>query len=273
MAIRLLSVDVDGTITNGRNEITPATLAALRGAIDAGILVALNTGRDLSESRLVLDRVPEIPYLLGCTGAYLMDLRTGERLISHPVPIALARQAYQILARYDTLVSLYMDDVVYNQAAKMAEFTRFYPPELVSVFSSHHGVPDLGALLDARMRDIDKYYVVFVDPDEQKRAFAEMAELPLFVTRAAMLDMEVMAQGANKGAILLDLASRLGLRPEEIAAIGDSENDLPMLQAAGLGIAMGNAKPHIQAAADVVAPTNEQDGLAWAVDQILKGAL
>lgn len=273
MAIRLLALDVDGTITNSRNQITPATAAAIRRAMDAGLTVALNTGRDLSESRQVLDVVPEIPYLMGCTGAYLMDLRSGRRLISHALDAALAREAYAILRRCDTMVNLYMDDRVYNDSWALREFDRFYPPALRSVMNGHIGVPDLGVLLAAREAPVDKYYVMFADEAEHRRAMEQMRELPLFVTRAAFLDMEIMHAEANKGAILRDLADLLGLDMAEVAAVGDSENDAPMLRAAGLSVAMGNAKPAVQALAGTVAPRSDDDGLAWAIDRILKEAV
>ena len=273
MAIRLLALDVDGTITNSRNEITPVTVAAIRRAMDAGLTVALNTGRDLSESRQVLDLVPEIHYLMGCTGAYLMDLRSGKRLVSHAMDASLARAAHDILRRYDTMVNLYMDDEVYNDDWALRDFERFYPPALRSVMKAHHAVPDLGALLAAREAPVDKYYVMFTDEAEHREAMAQMRRLPLFVTRAAFLDMEIMHAAANKGAILRDLAGLLGLDMAEVAAVGDSENDVAMLQTAGVGVAMGNAKPAVQALADVVAPRSDEDGLAWAIDRILKEAV
>ena len=273
MAIRLLSVDVDGTITNDRNQITDATVGALRRAMAAGITVALNTGRDLSESGLVLDKIPEIPYLLGCTGAFLMDLRTKERLVTHSLSAELARQAYAVLHRYDTMVNLFMDDAVFNQASELENVEHYYPPNLTSVFATHHVVPSLADVLAARERDIDKLYVVFADRKEQHAAFEEIRALPLFVTEAAFLDMEVTAADADKGTILRDFAARFGYRPEEIMAVGDSGNDVPMLRVAGIGVAMGNARETVKAAADVIAPQNTEDGLAWAIDRLLKGEL
>ena len=116
MAIRLLSVDVDGTITNGRNQVTQATADALRRAAAAGVIVTLNTGRNLCESQMVLDRVPEIRYLMGCTGAFLMDVQQHERLSNHTLDIVTARQVNAIFRKYDTLIGIFYDDLVCNQA-------------------------------------------------------------------------------------------------------------------------------------------------------------
>ena len=260
MAIRLLSVDVDGTITNGRNQVTQATADALRRAAAAGVIVTLNTGRNLCESQMVLDRVPEIRYLMGCTGAFLMDVQQHE-----------ARQVNAIFRKYDTLIGIFYDDLVCNQADEIGQFTRFYPAEIKSVFDTHTVVPSLTATRAAREGGVDKFYVVFADAAAQQAALREIEPLPVFVTSAAFIDIEVMAQDANKGAILLELAERLNIRPEEILAIGDSENDVAMLQTAGVGVAMGNAKEHVREIADVVAPDNEHDGVAWTVERVLRG--
>ena len=273
MEKRLLALDVDGTLTNRSNQVTDATVAALRRAADAGILVALNTGRDWSEARPVLERIPEIRYLMGCTGAYLMDLQTRERLVEHPLKLELARQAYAAVAEYDAIISLYMDDDVYSEERYLREFTRFYPEALGSVVLAHRSVESLGAVLAARTADVDKYYLVFADPDERREAMERVKRLPVFATAAAFLDMEIMAREANKGGILLECAEMLGVDPARTVAVGDSENDIAMLQTAGIGVAMGNAKPKVQAAAGLVAPDNEHDGVAWVVEQMLRGAL
>ena len=271
MAIRLLSVDVDGTITNGRNQVTQATADALRRAAAAGVIVTLNTGRNLCESQMVLDRVPEIRYLMGCTGAFLMDVQQHERLSNHTLDIVTARQVNAIFRKYDTLIGIFYDDLVCNQADEIGQFTRFYPAEMKSVFDTHTVVPSLTATLAAREGGVDKFYVVFAEAAAQQAALREIEPLPAFVTSAGFIDMEVMAQDANKGAILLELAERLHVRPDEILAIGDSENDVAMLQTAGVGVAMGNAKEHVREIADVVAPDNEHDGVAWTVERVLRG--
>ena len=170
MAIRLLSVDVDGTITNGRNQVTQATADALRRAAAAGVIVTLNTGRNLCESQMVLDRVPEIRYLMGCTGAFLMDVQQHERLSNHTLDIVTARQVNAIFRKYDTLIGIFYDDLVCNQADEIGQFTRFYPAEMKSVFDTHTVVPSLTATLAAREGGVDKFYVVFADAAAQQAA-------------------------------------------------------------------------------------------------------
>ena len=238
---------------------------------EAGVIVTLNTGRNLCESQMVLDRVPEIRYLMGCTGAFLMDVQQHERLSNHTLDIVTARQVNAIFRKYDTLIGIFYDDLVCNQADEIGQFTRFYPAEMKSVFDTHTVVPSLTATLAAREGGVDKFYVVFADAAAQQAALREIEPLPAFVTSAGFIDMEVMAQDANKGAILLELAERLHIRTDEILAIGDSENDVAMLQTAGVGVAMGNAKEHVREIADVVAPDNEHDGVAWTVERVLRG--
>ena len=133
-------------------------------------------------------------------------------------------------------------------------------------------------MADIKTRDAVKGTIKTIDKaaiatERMKSAYAKTKDepLPVFVTSAGFIDMEVMAQDANKGAILLELAERLHIRTDEILAIGDSENDVAMLQTAGVGVAMGNAKEHVREIADVVAPDNEHDGVAWTVERVLRG--
>ena len=174
MTIRLLSVDVDGTITNGRNQVTQATADALRRAAAAGVIVTLNTGRNLCESQMVLDRVPEIRYLMGCTGAFLMDVQQHERLSNHTLDIVTARQVNAIFRKYDTLIGIFYDDLCCNQADEIGQFARFYPAAMKSVFDTHTIVPSLTQTLAERTGGVDKFYVVFAEAAAQQAALREI---------------------------------------------------------------------------------------------------
>ncbi len=82
--------------------------------------------------------------------------------------------------------------------------------------------------------------------------------------------IELTARGVSKGAALRALARRLGIRHEEIVAIGDQDNDRSLLEAAGLRVAMGNAVPELKALADLIAPSVSEDGVAWAIREAFR---
>ena len=90
-------------------------------------------------------------------------------------------------------------------------------------------------------------------------------ELDINLVYSAPHYLEITRRGVTKGAAVANLTRFLGIPPERVAAVGDGENDISMFEVAGLAIAMGNAAPHVQQAADLVAPSNDEDGLAWAL--------
>ena len=114
---------------------------------------------------------------------------------------------------------------------------------------------------------------MFVSEAERDRAWDAVRDIPCDIVVSAADNLELTEPGVNKGASLAGLMERLGLVPEEVMAIGDSGNDVSMLSYAGLPAAMGNADPQLKALAKLVLPTNEEDGVAWALDRLTAGTL
>ena len=101
----------------------------------------------------------------------------------------------------------------------------------------------------------------------------QLREEPIFLSESAPLDLEAMPLGVDKGVGLRDLAEALGIRQQQVMAVGDSANDIAMLRYAAFGVAMGNASAEAKAAADYITASNDQDGLAQAVDALLEGRI
>ena len=102
-----------------------------------------------------------------------------------------------------------------------------------------------------------------------QRQIAALLPDDLTVVQTAAFYLEVIPRAINKGQGILDICRALQMQPEEVVAFGDAENDIPMLRAAGVGVAMGNADPAVKAAADMVTLSNNEDGIAFALDQLL----
>ena len=104
---------------------------------------------------------------------------------------------------------------------------------------------------------------------EVQRTIAEKLPQSLTVVQTAAFYLEIIPAVINKGQGIFDVCRALGIRPEEVIAFGDAENDIPMLRAAGMGVAMGNATEAVKAAADMVTLTNNEDGIAAALEMLL----
>ena len=274
MSIKLISIDVDGTLINRQGDLTPATRSALQRAADAGIHVTLNTGRPLSESQALLKALPMMRYVVLSTGAEVRDLQTGETIARHGLTNEENRRLYDLLSPLDGMIQIFteFDGKLYNRAWDLARADRFCPPNLAKMCrETHVAVADLDAFMDGYTGTASKIHLFFPNHEEKLKAAALLEGLPFFVSESVPNDIEVMPLGVDKGTGLSALAEYLNLTPAEVMAVGDGENDLAMLRYAGLSVAMGNACDTVKKTARVVTETNDEDGLAKAVERVLRG--
>lgn len=273
MAIKLISIDVDGTLINSQGIVTPATRLALQRAADAGIHVTLNTGRPLSESRALLRALPMMRYVVLCTGTEIRDLQTGETIARHGLTNEENRWLYELLSPLDGMIQIFneFDGRLYNRAWDLARAERFCPPSLAKMCrETHVAVADLDAFMASYTGTASKLHLFFPNHEEKLKAAALLKGAPFFVSESVPNDLEVMPLGVDKGTGLSALAEYLKLTPAEVMAVGDGENDLAMLRYAGLSVAMGNACEAVKETARVITESNDEDGLAKAVERVLR---
>lgn len=262
---KLIVTDLDDTLLNDRLEVSPRNRRALQKAMQAGVIVTIATGRmfrsALPIARDIGIREPIITY----QGAYIADADTGEFLRHRPLPLGLARKVLE--TGYDAKVhmNIYVDDHLYvdhitpegTGYAKLAEveqipvgnlreFLKTDPTKIIYI-----GEPDLLNRIQDKMR-------------------YEMGD-SLYITKSKPNYLEFLHPGATKKHGLQVLAEKYGIRREEIMAFGDSYNDLDMIEYAGRGVAMGNGREAVKKKADYVTGTNNDDGVARAVEKFVLG--
>ena len=269
--IRLIAVDLDGTVLNDRKQLTPRTAAALTEAAARGVEIVPATGRPTTGLPAELLALPGVRYAITSNGARTADLASGSAIRNY-LPLDKALAAFDVLARYDCMADLFQDGKGYTTAANRAAAYRFVPDNLRDyVLNTRTILPDLRAFIASQERGIEKLTIFFLDEDERRRAWAEVAALGVDVVSSLPLNMEINAAGVNKGAGLLALAEQLGLPASALMACGDGGNDTAMVAAAGLGVAMANAFPEVKAAARYVTASNNEDGVARAVETFVLG--
>lgn len=273
MTIRLAALDVDGTLLAPDNSITPATKEAIREAKAAGIEIVVCTGRAFVEVRDILRQLPEVRYLSCGTGAYALDVWTMETLYECSMPEELGRQAYRAVAQADCMVHFYTGLSVRHSRWCMDHFTDYMEEKMRTLMEqSHIIVDDLDAFVERYHGPVEKLYVTFPNRAEYEKAYEAVRKLPVFLTDGGWaVDLEVMSRDTDKGVALRTLAEKLGIAREQVLAMGDSGNDCAMLRYAGVGAAMGNAGEQAKKAADVIAPSNREDGVAWMLRRAARG--
>lgn len=271
----MIGLDLDGTLLTDRKEITPRTRNVISRAIAEGIVVLVATGRPWMGVPEELREFPGMRYALTSNGARILDVQENIILEEHLLPPDSAKKALEICGKYDTLQEIYFDGQGYAPADKMAKVECYHKNPNMWDYMRKTRIPvdDIFKLLERENRGLDKVQALFADMEERRAAWKELeAEPDLELVGSLKYNIEINAAGVNKGTGLVNLGRLLGIRREEIMACGDGDNDTVMLREAGFGVATGNAEEQVKEAADYITLTNEEEGVAEAIEKfVLRG--
>ena len=261
---RLIALDVDGTLLNSRKEIEPDTARAVREAAASGMIVAYDTGRAVTELEDLFSALPEMRYAVFSSGAGIYDREERKAFALRPLSVQSVRSVLRIARGKDLMPQIVLEDRDVIQESHMEHLERYhmgiYRPMYEKAMTL---VPDIYAFAEAHEDRVLKLNLYHADPEERVRTRQQLSGMELVYSEVSSL--ECSAPGVNKGTGLERLCGLLGIRPENCAAVGDADNDIPMLKSAGTGIAMGNAAPDIRRAADRTVPDLDHGGCAEAI--------
>jgi Cof subfamily protein (haloacid dehalogenase superfamily) len=267
---RLLALDIDGTLLRSDKTISPRTLLALRAAREQGVRLVLVTGRRLPAARRAAEALGDVDLVLH-NGALIVE--DGQVLRCRPLPRELARRAIRIGRR------LTADPVVHagRQGEGRLLVEGVQPSNTLLAYYIERSHPDVVQVddLEAALDD-DPLQVMFGGRRELMEELLPHLTLgvgePVRIERTVYPELgvgilDVLAPGVNKAEAVAFLQGRWQVDAQETLAVGDNWNDREMLEAAGLGMVMGNADPDLRALGFPVLPTNDEDGVAVAVEK------
>jgi Cof subfamily protein (haloacid dehalogenase superfamily) len=265
--IKMISLDLDGTLLRSDNTIGPRTCKALTQAHRQGVKVVLNSGRMTVSMEAAADALGFDVYMIAYNGATASDLRSNGRklLFEKPMPLDVARELVALAKQRGLQVNYYLDDLVYCEAhPQLMHWIELYRQRTSSPFRI---VPNLDDHLHR-----PPYKVLFVT-EPQVRDQLESELRPIYQSRATVTRtnpeyLEFLDPGVNKGVGLMGLAAALGLEMSQVMAVGDADNDAPMVEMAGWGVGVANAGSAVRAVADVLTEADfENDAVAEAVER------
>ncbi|MEG6615121.1 Cof-type HAD-IIB family hydrolase [Peptococcaceae bacterium 1198_IL3148] len=260
---KLIAIDMDDTLLNNRLEITERSLQAVRRVREKGIHVTLSTGRMFCSAypyamQLGID-LPLITY----QGALVKNALSGEVLAHKTIPLELARQVVADVQKCGYHINVYTDDKLYvekvtpvgldyaricgvdlNPVGDLVAFLQ-QPPTKIVVISTESQIDDLKGIMEPIYRD------------------------RLHVCKSKPTFLEFSHPKATKGYALAKLAELFNVQQHEVMAIGDSDNDVEMLEYAGMAVVMANARDHIKTLADYITDSNEEDGVAKVLEKLV----
>lgn len=276
--VRLLAIDIDGTLVNSRDELTEATRQALHRACATGLKLVLATGRRYSRALPLVEPLAIDAPLVTASGALIKHPLDHRTLFQAAFERPLLCDLLGVIERRGFEAVLYADSFQegFDFYCRSVEVAR---AELADYLALN---PGCHRLWPALMRDPpDGVFAGFATGtrEEMLDLHEELQrELPgllythvLRSPRYIGYMCEIAPFGVTKWSGIKHVAAEWGISPDEICAVGDDVNDVPMIEAAGIGIAMGNALPEVKAAADLIAPTHDEDGLSAVVAFLLDG--
>lgn len=272
MTIKLIAIDIDGTLLNSNKNLTKATIEAIEAASKAGIHVCISSGRPLTECLEYTRQMPSMRYIVTCTGAQVIDMQTGRDIFRNPLSADELRMLYGIITQYGAIPDIFDEENhIHNRATDM-EITEIWGSLYKDVKLTHIPEDDLDTYVANYTGVTNKIHMFFHDLSKKPALWKELEKLPYEIMESDFDDLEIMPRGIDKGLGLQKLAEHLGLEASQVMALGDGGNDVGMFQYAGTAIAMKNASQFAKAAADRISDyTNDEDGVAHEIRALLKG--
>lgn len=270
MGIKLIALDLDGTLLNGAKQITPRTLQVLYEAALKGIMIVPSTGRSVDGIPDKIVSLPFIQYALTLNGAVVVDIRSKEVIHQSNFTKEEALYLWKFLQKYDALCDCDIDGELYMEQQTFLRLPDYgqSPERIALIRSTRKETYSIWEMLLRENTSTSKMNLLFDNPQERVNARYELEQIPFIEVSSSMeKNLELNRKGGNKGAGLLALAEYLDISRDEIMACGDSDNDYSMIKVAGLGIAMENGLDEIKKIADAVTLSNDQDGVAYAIEQ------
>ena len=267
--IRVLALDLDGTLLDSDKRLSEANRNALAAAAAKGILVVPTTGRFFGMMPPAVRDLPFVRYAITVNGAQVYDRETDTAIVREELPLAQALEIMRFLDGFDVIYDCYQDNWG-RMTAAMQERAADYAPDahyLKMIRELRKPYPDLKAHLEEEGRDVQKIMLFARDPAVRDRIAAEASARfdNLALSSSTFNNLEFNAASAHKGRALERFAEHFGWTLANCMAFGDGLNDLTMVRMAGVGVAMANAAPEVREAADYVTLSNDDDGVAAAL--------
>ena len=271
--IRIMAFDLDGTLLDEQKRLSERSRATLMRAAERGIWLLISTGRGLVSLPEAVTGLDLFQYAIISNGAHVVDMKTREAVYSRLLTEEMLAPAMKYIEDPDIMREIFCKFEVYADEHCLADLPHYgitRPLSINYIHSTRTPVKDTMEVIKANYGYIENVNLIFADQEKRHRYWEELAQIPTITVCSALpWNLEIGAQNSSKAHALDAFAKMNGLSLENCMTFGDSSNDTEMVKAAGIGVAMGNGTDELKASADFVSLTNEEDGCAYAIEQLL----
>lgn len=272
MDIKLIALDLDGTLLNSHKKLSERSNRILMECLEHGIYIVPATGRNVDGIPGEIISIPGIRYAITTNGAVIKDLLEDKVIDSQRLTVEKTLELLELAEGSQVMYDCYIEGrgiseprfldhlVQYNITSEIQELIR----------KTRDTVPDIIEYVRSYKGKVDKTNMFFAAEPERTEMRKKLAGVSDIIVSSSMPNnLEINAVGATKGEGILWLAKHLGLRQEQTMAFGDGENDFNMIQLAGCGVVMENGEPGLKALADFITCSNDEDGVAAAIERLV----
>jgi Cof subfamily protein (haloacid dehalogenase superfamily) len=269
---KLIACDIDGTLIRSDLTLSDYTRETIREAMERDVHFILATGRIFGSARIYARQLELSAPIITCNGGVIKDLQTGEKLFGKPIDKELCKDIFRILDEGHRYFHFYGEDNFYSErlifdSQRMNQWNMTLPLE--------DRIPILEVQDPYSIPDKDPIYKILfhaTDPADRLYYSELFSTMPgITLSSSWKNNFEICGENVNKGSALDDYAKSLGINASQVIAFGDNDNDIDMISYAGMGVAVENATKKLRAVADYITSSNEDDGVAKAIQRFVLG--
>lgn len=270
--IKLIASDLDGTLLTSKKEITPRLYRALETLHHRGVVFVPATGRPFTSLPADVRQLPFLRYTITSNGAAVYDAQKKKPVVQNFLTPEAVEITLSVAKKLPVLMEFFKDGKAYIAKEVFDDLSPYGLTEshIRYIRTTRSPVADFFGELERNAAVLENINLVFSDLTLRKEVWAELsAKNHASVTASSPKNIEITSKAATKAHALEGLCDLLGIEQESVLAMGDSDNDLPMLRFAGVGVAMENGEEHIKQAADIIAPDCDAFGAAEILEQLI----
>ena len=270
--IRLIGVDLDGTLLTDEKELCSGLEETLKKARENGVYIVPVTGRPFQGIPECVRGLDVIDYVICSNGASIIDAKSKKRLYCFSMSNEKSREVFSVLKAARCIFEPFADGVCYTEQEILDSYIGYFKGSPVEEYlrSTRVICKSIEALFTEEGKQADEFFVMSENKAEREKITAALDKIGgvqywFYDDRY----IEITKEDCDKGAALKTLCRHLGVSESETMAFGDGDNDLSFLAAAGVSVAMGNAPERIKEKADIIADTNNNNGVGKMIEKIL----
>ena len=275
--IKLVALDLDGTLFDNSSRISKRNLTAIRSITDKGIHVVISTGRPFEGIPFDQIKGTGINYAITANGSGIYEISTGKCLYENAMDEELVTPILNFLLTRDIHMDAFIGGKGYTPIQCVETAQKLTVPSSIKnyIITTRTRLDNILQFIHENQLKVQKMTLNFypaadgtlIDRETVRKFLVSNPSITTVC--GGYNNLEFTRADANRGVGFRNLAEILGVNPDATMAIGDTENDLAIIEAAGIGVAMGNATDAVKARADYVTTTNTKDGVAAAIEHFI----